>query len=227
MKTVFVILALIALNFVSNEILNFLFVAPGGMRYTASNAMLPEFKPGVRLYTEMVSPYLKTPFKRGEVVMFYPEFLDAKNKNNFQKLTMAIERIKGTSHETTYFRRVAALPGDLIELNCSHAKIVFPQNVIPAKAQSPQGGKVIKICCQAPGQTTPETVCAATYLVPPGYVFIIGDSTDYMGFVEEQKVFGRVQFIISDGLQIIEPEGNDVFIIKPLDPKFYKSDGKE
>lgn len=219
MKVVFVLLALVVLNFASNEILNFLFIVPGGMQTITSNAMLPTFQPGSHYYVERISPYLNVEYKRGEVVAFYPQFLDGKNKNSWQKLVMAIERIKGSGSEPVHVRRVAGMPGDLIEIYCSSVKMVFPNNVIPATAESPQGGKVIKIRCRTGNISQPETICAGKYVVPPGFLFLIGDSTEYMGFVEKSKVTGKIQFLMSKKIEIIEPEEKDEFIISVFDAR--------
>lgn len=211
MKAVFVLLALIIMNFVSSEILYFLFIVPGGMQTVTSSAMLPAFQPGFHFYVERISPYLNTDIRRGEVVAFYPEFLDGKNKNAWQKLNMAVERIKGSGAEPVHVRRVAGMPGDLIEIYCSSVKMVFPNNVIPPTVESPQGGKVIKIRCRS-GNVS-DTVCAGKYVVPPGFLFLIGDSTEYMGFVEMSKVTGKIQFLLSKKIEILKPEGKDEFVI--------------
>ncbi len=217
---VFPIIGLVVLNLFSVTVFSLLSVLYGQVYEVSSNGMLPTFKPGNLYFIEKFSPYLNKPFEHGEIVNFYPEYLDASGKNAWQKFLLAIERLKGSGTDKAYFRRVAGLPGDMIELYCNNAKIVFPDNVMPAKATSPSGGETIRIQCRLAGES--ETTCVARYLVPPGFLFLIGDSTDYMGFVEMNKVFGRVQFNISNKFEIIEPQGSDKFIINVESPKIYE-----
>lgn len=216
MKKIVAIVGMFLLNFVANFTFSLLYSLPYEVREINSQAMIPSFKPRDLIFVEKFSPYLNQPFKRGEVVLFYPEFLSATKKNSWQKMLLALARIKGQTGETAYFRRVAGLPGDLVEIYCPEAKIVLPTsskaNELSNQTAPAAGCELIKITCKQTDNSNSEQKCIARYFVPKGFLFLIGDSTDYLGILEDIKIFGRPQFRISD-FSLIEPQGGNSFVI--------------
>ena len=212
MKAFFAIAGMVLLNFAANFILSIMSSLPFEVREITSPAMLPTLKIDDLLFVEKFSPYLNQPFKRGEIVLFYPEFLNPKEKNSWQKMLLALARINGQTGETAHFRRVAGLPGDLVEIYAPEAKIVLPPNVISNQTTPSKGGEVIKITLHQNENSKSDQKCIGRYLVPEKFVFLIGDNTDYLGILEDVKIFGRPQFKVSDFAKI-EPQGTTSFVI--------------
>ncbi len=212
MRAIFAIAGMIFLNFAANLILSIISSLPFEIREITSSAMLPTLKINDLLFVEKFSPYLNQPFKRGEIVLFYPEFLNPKEKNSWQKMLLALARINGQTGETAHFRRVAGLPGDLVEIYAPEAKIVLPPNVISNQTTPSKGGEVIKITLHQNENSKSDQKCIGRYLVPEKFVFLIGDNTEYLGILEDVKIFGRPQFKVSDFAKI-EPQGTTSFVI--------------
>lgn len=212
MKAFFAIAGMVLLNFAANFILSIMSSLPFEVREITSPAMLPTLKANDLIFVEKFSPYLNEPFKRGEIVLFYPEFLNAKEKNIWQKMLLALARINGQTGETAHFRRIAGLPGDLVEIYGTEAKIVLPPNVIANQTTPSKGGEVIKITMRQNENSKSDQKCIGRYLVPERFLFLIGDNTDYLGILEDVKIFGRPQFRVSDFTKI-EPQGTTSFVI--------------
>ncbi|MDX2107762.1 MAG: S26 family signal peptidase [Candidatus Melainabacteria bacterium] len=216
MKVILAIVGMLLLNFVANFTFSLLYSIPCEVRPINSQAMLPSLKPQDQIFVEKFSPYLNQPFKRGEVVLFYPDFLSATKKNSWQKMLLALARIKGQTGENAHFRRVAGLAGDLVEIYCPEAKIVLPATAKATEVTNPTapatGGEIIRITCKQSDNSNSERKCIARYLVPKGFLFLIGDNTDYLGMLEDVKIFGRPQFRVSD-FSSIEPQGSNSFVI--------------
>jgi hypothetical protein len=75
-----------------------------------------------------------------------------------------------------------------------------------------KGGSLVKIAYREQDGLSEEQKCVGRYVIPKGYLFLIGDNTDYLGILEEAKIFGRPQFRFSD-FNIIEPQGTNKFVI--------------
>ncbi len=213
MKALLAILGMLTLNFIATFIFSILWSLPCEVRQITSLAMLPTLKPNDLVFVEKFSPYLNHSFKRGEIVLFYPDFLKAKEKNSWQKMQLAIARIKGETGEAAHFRRIAGLPGDSVLVQCPGAKIVLPNNVaVRSPSSHEKGGACVKITYRQNNSNSTGPQITQAYLVPPGHLFLIGDNTDYLGILEEAKIFGRPQFRFSD-FNIIEPQGTTKFVI--------------
>jgi len=217
MKAIFTIVVMVILNFIATFVLSLLSSLPFEMREIKTTAMLPTLRVNDLVFVEKFSPYLKQKFNRGEVVLFYPDFLESRGKTIWQKMSAALDRIKGRTGEKAYFRRVAGLAGDVVEIYCSEAKIVLPTSLSAMKNQindtAPQAqDSVIKITCKQNNTLNTDQKCLARYTVPAGCLFLIGDNTDYLGILEDAKIFGRPQFRLSDGSKI-EPQGTNQFVI--------------
>lgn len=212
MKLLIATIGMAVLNFIAYLVLSFLWSLPCEVREITSDSMLPALKIQDLVFVEKFSPHLNQPFKRGEIVLFYPEFLNAKEKSGLQKALLALARIKGETGETAHFRRVAGLPGDLVEVYCPEAKIVLPPSLETNQSAPKAGGTVIKIKCSNKNMALSDQKCRGRFLIPKGFLFLIGDNTDYLGILEDVKIFGRPQFRISDFSQI-EPQGTNSFTI--------------
>lgn len=216
MKTILSIAGMLTLNFIATFIFSILWSLPCEVRQIKSLAMLPTIKPNDLIFVEKFSPYLNHSFKRGEIVLFYPDFLNAKEKNAWQKMQLAIARIKGETGEVAHFRRIAGLPGDVVEIYCPSSKIILPPNIQNQISSNPtdllKGGSLVKISYRRQGALSQEQKCVGRYAISKGYLFLIGDNTDYLGILEETKIFGRPQFRLSD-FNIIEPQGTNNFVI--------------
>ena len=220
MKAFLAILGILTLNFIATFIFSILWSLPCEVRQITSTAMLATLKPNDLVFVEKFSPYLNRSFKRGEIILFYPEFLNAKEKNSWQKMQLAIARIKGETGEAAHFRRVAGLPGDIVEVYCPQSKIILPpsiENQINSdSANLLQKDSPVKIVYRDQNALSVEQKCIGRYVIPKGYLFLIGDNTDYLGILEEAKVFGRPQFRFSD-LNTIEPQGTKKFVISKVE----------
>lgn len=216
MKALLAIIGMLTLNFIASFVLSILWSLPCEVRQITSLAMLPTLKPKDLVFVEKLSPYIKHSFKRGEIVLFYPDFLNAKEKNGWQRMQLAIARIKGETGEVAHFRRIVGLPGDIVEVYCPSSKIILPptiENQIGSNpTELPKDSLLVKITYSGQEANSQEQKCVGRYAIPKGYLFLIGDNTDYLGILEEAKIFGRPQFRFSD-FNIIEPQGTNNFVI--------------
>lgn len=216
MKALLAILGMLTLNFIATFIFSLLWSLPCEVRQITSNAMLPTLKPNDLVFVEKFSPYINHSFKRGEIVLFYPDFLNAKEKNSWQKMQLAIARIKGETGEAAHFRRIAGLQGDVVEVYCPSSKIILPPNIENQigsnQTELPKGSQLVKIFYRGKEAQSLEQKCVGRYAIAKGYLFLIGDNTDYLGILEEAKIFGRPQFRFSD-FNTIEPQGTNIFVI--------------
>lgn len=212
MKTLLTLISMAILSYIANFVLSFMWALPCEVREITSQAMLPTLRVQDLVFVEKISPYFNQAFKRGEIVLFYPEFLNSKEKNSLQKALLALARIKGQTGETAHLRRVAGLPGDLVEIYCAQAKIVLPPNISTDQMVPKAGGEVIKIVCSKKDIAISNQRCMGRFLIPQGYLFLIGDNTEYLGILEDVKIFGRPQFRFSD-FSKIEAQGTNCFVI--------------
>ncbi|MBC7474225.1 MAG: signal peptidase I [Candidatus Sericytochromatia bacterium] len=80
-------------------------------RLIPSESMLPTLKIDDRLIVEKLSNYVESP-KRGEVVVFYPPFLEKGRDDLYSNVT----KILSLPNHVAYIKRVIGLPGETIEV---------------------------------------------------------------------------------------------------------------
>jgi len=191
-------------------------------RFLPSEAMKPTFVVNDRVLVEKASGYLKKPFARGEIIVFYPPPIEMGGRDLSPDVTYVLGRLTGLPmfpYEPAFIKRVIGLPGDQIRIESGQGVFLNGRLLDESSYLKEPANYTIKTLGDIGGRDVHGVVMrpygeadllAKPIEVPSGSLFVLGDNRNnsedshVFGFVKEDRIVGRVQLQIFPRLRIIE-----------------------
>lgn len=200
-------------------------------RYIPSKSMMPYLQVNDHLIVERVSLNAKRffnigkGFQRGDVVVFYPPFLELKNTPMH-----IFGRLSGFSREVrvgpfqpffflpktadAYIKRIVALPGEKVEVRKGDGIYINGKKLIEKYPPTPGGGdtKLYNFPLEKPNYSikyltdipylSPTFQGSGEIIVPEGHYFCLGDNRNNSfdghawGFVPRERIIAKAHAVI-------------------------------
>lgn len=208
-------------------------------RYIPTKSMLPHLIPGDQLIVERLSHHLRTlnlggKIKRGNIVVFYPPFIELKKGllNKYARATGFSKDIEiGSirpfffmpSIETAYIKRVVGIPGDTIQIKANDGVYINGRRLLEPYPESLDGSDLIitEYPHQKPlysletlediSRLDPSLQGSGEIVVPDKHYFVLGDNRNnsydshMWGFVSEDRIIGKAWGLIWRDLKQFKP----------------------
>jgi len=178
------------------------------VRYFPSSSMEPTIQVNDRILVEKVKTFLKSPYRRGEIVLFYPPLIEMGGKDLVNDPSHILGRLTGLpyfAHDFVFAKRVIGLPGDKIVirenegvyvngilLSENYVKEIPQYNLQTMGAIRGRNLNLEQIQYESdPKKATDEIV------VPKDQLFVLGDNRNnsedshVWGFLPKDRVLGR------------------------------------
>jgi signal peptidase I len=178
-------------------------------RYIPSTAMVPTINVNDRILVEKVSRYLNRPYKRGEVVVFYPPPCEMGGKDLRNDFLTVLGRLTGLPflpYEPAFIKRVIGLPGDRVRIVQGKGVYINDSLLDESYVSEPAAYTLAvlgDICGRSVDGTTlspyPKSEATQAIVVPQNQLFLLGDNRNnsedshVWGMLEQNRVIGRVQ----------------------------------
>ena len=194
----------------------------GESRYLPTDSMQPALKKNDRVLIEKISTYLKRPYIRGEIIVFYPPPVEMNGHDlNSDPLTI-LGRLTGLPFlpfEPAFIKRVIGLPGDRIQISKKQGILVNGRQLDESSYLKELPTYDLNILGDIGGQTVNGNMihpyskandAGNPIIVPPGQLFVLGDhrnngdDSHVFGMVKDDRVIGRVQVKYFPQIAIID-----------------------
>jgi signal peptidase I len=180
-------------------------------RYIAASAMLPTLAAEDRVFIEKPKNYLKRPFDRGEIVVFYPPPSELGGHDLSWDFMHVMGRLTGLPffpYEAAFVKRVIGLPGERVRIVSGkgvfiNGKLLEESGYVYEPADyalntlGDMGGRGTHGGYIRPfGDSGKEN---EPIIVPAGQLFVLGDNRNnsedshVFGFIDEGRVIGRAE----------------------------------
>lgn len=188
-----------------------------GRRVTANN-MAPTMNFGERVLFDISCYRNGEPFKRGQIVLFYPPYVHVRTKDIDKSLMGVLDRAfapPSLHPPESSIKRVIGVPGDTIEVKRGvgvyvngaqlQERYVSEQPDYDLHTANDMGGPLLSSKTEVhpyPGKMEP-------IVVPPDSIFVLGDNRNHSqdshiwGFLKQDRVEGKALLVFYPRLQII------------------------
>ena len=191
-------------------------------RYLPTEAMLPTFAVNDRLLIEKIKTYLRRPYVRGEVIVFYPPPGELNGQDLSGDAMYVLGRLTGLPFlpdEPAMAKRVIGLPRDRIGIVHGQGVFVNGQRLNEASYIKEAPNYDLNVLADIGGRNIDDTVIRPygdmgdarnPIVVPADQLFVLGDNRNnsqdshIFGMVKQDRVIGRVQVRFFPSFKIIE-----------------------
>ena len=178
-------------------------------RYIPSSSMEPTLQINDRLLVEKISDHFRKPFKRGDILVFYPPPIEMGGHDLSNDPLTVLGRLTGLPflpYEPAFIKRVIGLPGDHIRIARNQGVFVNGQLLNESAYIKELPDYDLNILGDIQGRSTASTIIRPygesaqanqPIVVPPGHLFMMGDNRNnsedghVWGFLDEKRVIGR------------------------------------
>jgi signal peptidase I len=191
-------------------------------RILPSTSMQPTFTVNDRLLLDKTKTFLRRPYVRGEIIVFYPPPIETGGKDLNWDAMHVLERLTGLPflpYEPAFIKRVVGLPGDRIRIINGQGVFVNDQrlNETDYVKEPPNyslsflediGGCDFDGSIIRPYGTLGKA--KRPIVVPPGKLFVLGDNRNnsvdshVFGVLDDDRVIGRVMLKFYPEFRIID-----------------------
>lgn len=188
-----------------------------GRRVTANN-MAPTLNLGERVLFDLSCYRNGEPFKRGQIILFYPPYVHVRTNDIDKSLIGVLDRAfapPSLHPPESSIKRIIGVPGDTIEVKRDVGVFVngvqLPEHYAsePAnydlKTASDIGGPLLS----SKGEVHPYPGKLAPIVVPTDSLFVLGDNRNHSqdshiwGFLKQNRVEGKALLVFYPRLQIV------------------------
>ncbi|MDR3613256.1 MAG: signal peptidase I [Candidatus Obscuribacterales bacterium] len=192
-------------------------------RFIPSQTMTPALEIDDRVLVEKVTTFLRRPYNRGEIIVFYPPPVEMSGKDLSWDGMHVLGRLTGFSFlpsEPAFIKRVIGLPGDTIRIVSGQGVFLNGKKLDETSYIQEQphyslttlqdiGGRRIDGSTIQPYGSSSDA--QKSIVVPPGQLFVLGDNRNnsqdshVFGMVSEDHVIGCAMMKFWPVLKVIEP----------------------
>jgi signal peptidase I len=182
-------------------------------RYISSSSMAPSLSLHDRVLVEKVKTFLRRPYSRGEIIVFYPPPIEMGGKDRSSDPAYIMGRLTGLPgfpNEPTLIKRVIGLPGDVIRIQAGHGVYVNGQLLDESDYIKDSPNYNLEVLGDIKGkdmdmrllqfESDPQKM-NKPIIVPRDQLFTLGDNRNnsedshVWGFVPRERVIGRVYLL--------------------------------
>jgi signal peptidase I len=173
-------------------------------RFIPSSSMEPTLQIGDRLLVEKISGWMNKPYKRGDIIVFYPPPAEMGGKDLSNDPAYVLGRLTGLPflpYEPAFIKRVIGLEGDRIRVEKGVGVYINGQLLVEPYIKEKPNYSLELLGDIGMGQHRPffkdQALSQEPIVVPPGHLFLMGDNRNnsedshVWGFLDQKRVVGR------------------------------------
>lgn len=178
-------------------------------RYIPSSSMEPTLQINDRLLVEKLSGHFRKPFKRGDILVFYPPPLEMGGHDLSNDPLTVLGRLTGLPflpYEAAFIKRVIGLPGDHIRVAKGQGVFINGQLLNESAYIKEVPDYDLNVLGDIQGRSASNAIIRPygdsaqanqPIVIPPGHLFMMGDNRNnsedghVWGFLDQKRVIGR------------------------------------